>query len=347
MNFNVITIKDIARELGLSISTVSKALSDSHEISEKTKKIVREYADTNNYRPNPIAKSLKQGHSKSIGIVISTIDNDFFSQAINGIESVAYNKGYNIIITQTHESYDLEVRNVKHLTFRSIDGLLISLSAETHDIEHLQVLQKKGLPIVFFDRVGDDIETHKVIADNFKGAYDGTTHLINSGYKTIAHVTSSPGLSITAERLAGYKKALEDNGVAYNENYTKYCQHGGRDLNEIETALNALLTMDARPDAIFTASDRITTITLALLHQLNISIPEEIALLGFTNTKLAAVLNPSLSAIVQPGFEIGKTAMEMLISLIESKRPVTEFETTTLQTQLFIRASSTPLPVAG
>jgi len=340
MNFNVLTIKDIARELGLSISTVSKALSDSYEISEKTKKLVNEYAEKHNYSPNPIAKSLKQGHSRSIGIVVSTIDNSFFSQVISGIESVAYNKGYNIIITQTHESFDLEVRNVKHLTYRSVDGILISLSAETQDIEHLKALQRKGLPIVFFDRVSADMETHKVIADNFKGAYDGTTHLLRSGYKRVAHITSSPNLSISAERLAGYKKALQDNGVRYEEKYTKYCLHGGRDLDEIETAINGLLTMNDRPDAIFTASDRITTTTLGLLRQMNIKIPADIALLGFTNAHLAHILNPPLSALVQPGFDMGKTAMEMLISLIESKTPVVEYETKVLPTQLFVRESS-------
>lgn len=345
MNFDALTIKDIARELGLSISTVSKALSDSYEISEKTKKLVKDYALKNNYRPNPMAKSLKHGQSKSIGIVVSTIENNFFSQVINGIESVAYNKGYNIIITQTHESYDMEVRNVNHLTFRSIDGILISLSAETQDIEHLRALQAKGLPIVFFDRVSDDIETHKVIADNFKGAYEGTLHLLNSGYKKIAHITSSPNLSITIERLAGYKKALEENGITVNDDYIKYCLHGGRDLNEIETALNNLLTMDYPPDAIFTASDRITTTILTLLHHLKIKIPEEMALLGFTNNQLAEVLNPGLSSIIQPGAEMGKTAMELLIGLIESKRPVTDFETRVLPTQLFIRESSMPSPI--
>jgi LacI family transcriptional regulator len=347
MNFSVLTIKDIARELGLSISTVSKALSDSYEISEKTKKLVNDYAIQNNYCPNPIAKSLKQGHSKSIGIVVSTIDNSFFSQVMSGIESVAYTKGYNIIITQSHESYDLETRNVKHLTFRSIDGMLISLSSETSNTEYLEILQKKGLPIVFFDRVSDAIETHKVIADNFKGAYEGTAHLISSGHKRIAHITSSCNLSITSERLAGYKQALQDNGIEYNESYTKYCLHGGKDLDEIEEALNGLLLMDERPDAIFTASDRITTTILGLLHKLRVKIPDEIALLGFTNTKLAEVLNPALSAIVQPGFEIGKTAMEMLISLIENKRPVTEFETKVLPTELFIRESSLAMPITG
>jgi len=197
MNFGAVTIKDIAKELGISASAVSKALKDSHEISEKTKKLVLECAKKHNYQPNPMALSLKRGNSKSLGIVVSTIDNHFFSQVIDGIESVAHSKGYNVTITQTHESYDLELANVNHLTVRAIDGLLISLSSETKDIDHLIKLHDKGLPIVFFDRVSNAIDTHKVIADNFKGAYDATTHLVRSGYKKIAHITSSQHISIT------------------------------------------------------------------------------------------------------------------------------------------------------
>src|ERR1700754_2513750 len=159
MNFNAITIRDIAKELHLSVSTVSKALRDSYEISEKTKKLVLEYAQKNNYRPNPMAQSLKRGHSKSIGIVVSSIDNQFFSQVINGMESEAYSQGYNVIITQSHESYDLEVQNVGHLIHRAIDGLLISIATETHDVEHLKKLQAQGFPIVFFDRVSNQIDT--------------------------------------------------------------------------------------------------------------------------------------------------------------------------------------------
>lgn len=340
MNFEAITIRDIAKELGLSVSTVSKALRDSYEISDKTKKLVLNYAREHNYRPNPIAQSLKQGHSKSIGIVVSTIDNHFFSQVINGIESVAYSKGYNVIITQTHESYELEVQNVNHLTYRSIDGLLISLSTETHNIDHLQRLRNQGLPIVFFDRVSNEMDTHKVIADNFNGAYEATTHLLQSGFKRIAHITSSANTSITGERLAGYKKALTDHQLDINEDYIKYCPHGGKLTEEIENALNELLALDERPDAIFTASDRITTTALALLHKLHVKIPNDIALLGFTNTALADVLNPSLTAIYQPAFQIGETATEMLISMIESKRPIEKFETCVLPTQLFIRDSS-------
>ncbi|MEO7215411.1 LacI family DNA-binding transcriptional regulator [Mucilaginibacter sp.] len=340
MNFSSITIKDIATALNLSVSTVSKALRDSYEISENTKKLVKEYAQEHNYRPNPIAQSLKQGRSKSIGIVVSTIENQFFSQVINGIESVAYEAGFNVIITQTHESYELEIKNVGHLTHRSIDGLLISLSTETNDITHLKTLHKQGLPIVFFDRISDEIDTHKVIADNFKGGYDATRHLLDAGYKRIAHITSPPNISITKERFAGYSKALEEAGMAIDYEYIKYCPHGGRDIGEIENALNELLSLKDKPDAIFTTSDRITTTTLSLLNKLKIKIPQEIALIGYTNTTLADVLNPSLSSVYQPGFEMGQKATQKLLELILAKRPVYDFETLVLPTQLVTRDST-------
>ncbi|MBK0379660.1 LacI family DNA-binding transcriptional regulator [Mucilaginibacter segetis] len=342
MNFNTITIKDIATALNLSVSTVSKALRDSYEISEKTKKLVNDYAREHNYRPNPIAQSLKQGNSKSIGIVVSTIENQFFSQVINGIESVAYKAGFNVIITQTHESYDLEVKNVEHLTHRSIDGLLISLSTETHDLGHLKRLNELGLPIVFFDRITDEIETHKVISDNFKGGYDATRHLLDGGYRRIAHITSPPNISITRERFAGYKKAMEEAGITIPDEYIKHCPHGGRDVGEIEKALNELLLLKNKPDAILTTSDRITTTSLFLLNKLGIKIPQEMAIVGFTNTMLADVLSPSLSSVYQPGFEMGQKATELLLNLILSKRPVYEFETMVLPTQLVTRRSTSP-----
>ena len=340
MNFNAITIKDIARELNLSVSTVSKALRDSYEISEKTKKLVVEYAERNNYRPNPIAQSLKQGQSKSIGIVVPTIENQFFSQVINGIESVAYNSGFNVIISQTQELYDLEVQNVSHLARRSIDGLLISLSTETKNLEHLRKLHEQGLPIVFFDRVTDEIETHKVIANNFKGGYDATKHLLGSGYTKIAHITGPPNISTTKERLAGYNQALAEAAIQIPDEYIKHCLHGGRDTGEIENMLTELLSLEKKPDAIFTTTDRITTTTLFLLNKLKIKIPDDIALIGYTNTTFADVLNPPLSSVYQPGFEMGQKAMERLLNIILSKRPVTEFETLILPTQLFVRAST-------
>ncbi|NOW93425.1 LacI family transcriptional regulator [Mucilaginibacter sp. SG564] len=322
------------------MSTVSKALRDSYEISEKTKKLVMEFAQKHNYRPNPMAQSLKKGHSKSIGIVVSSIDNQFFSQVINGMESEAYSQGYNVIITQSHESYDLEVQNVGHLIHRAIDGLLISIATETADVEHLRRLQQQGLPIVFFDRVSTEIETHKVIVDNLGGAYQATTHLLDSGYKNIAHITSSVTSSVTKQRLEGYVNALVERGIEVKERYIKYCLHGGLNLDELEQAVDELLASEPRPDAILTASDRITTSTMTLLHRKNIRIPQDVALVGFSNTVLADVLNPSLTSVHQPAFEIGRKATEMLLSIINSKRPVTEFENVILPTELFIRSSS-------
>src|SRR6201996_6003242 len=178
--YEAITIKDIAKALGLSTSTVSRALRGSYEISPETKKLVLEYAEQVNYRPNPIALSLKERRSRAIGVVVSEIANNFFSQAINGIESIAYNRGYHVIITQSHESFEREKVNVQHLASRSVDGLLISLSSETKDLSHIKYLHEKGLPIVFFDRVAADIETHKVVANNYQGAFDATEHLIKS-----------------------------------------------------------------------------------------------------------------------------------------------------------------------
>src|SRR5687768_6491853 len=213
MKFEAVTIKDIARALGISTSTVSRALRDSYEISPETKQLVLDCAEKLNYRPNPIALSLKERKSRSIGVVVCEIANNFFSQAINGIESIAYNRGYHVIISQSHESYDREVVNVQHLASRSVDGLLVSLSCETTDLTHFTNLHEKGLPIVFFDRITNEIITHKVIADNYQSAYDTTVHLIRNGYSRIALIVSAPFLSITKERMEGYKTALLDNGL--------------------------------------------------------------------------------------------------------------------------------------
>jgi LacI family transcriptional regulator len=337
MKFDSVTIKDIAKELNLSTSTVSRALRGSHEISSETKKLVLEYAEKINYRPNPIALSLKERRSRAIGVVVSEIANNYFSQAINGIESIAYNRGYHVIFTQSHESKEREKVNIQHLVSRSVDGLLISLSNETTDISYLKELHEKGFPIVFFDRTSNEIETHKVSANNHLGALHATEHLIFQGFKKIAHITNSPHLSITKERLQGYKEALEKHGLPYNEAMIKYCTHGGMITEEIENAVTELFKSKNKPDAIFTASDRITTVCLAVLKT---KIKKEIGLIGFTNTNLGDLFVTPLSVVRQPAFDIGQNATELLIQLIESKRPVTEFESRVLETELIIRESS-------
>lgn len=340
MKFEAVTIKDIAKALGLSTSTVSRALRDSYEISPETKKLVLDYAQKINYHPNPIALSLKERRSRSIGVIVCEIANSFFSQVINGIESIAYNNGYNVIIAQSRESFERELINLQYLTSRSVDGLIISVSTETNDFTSFKQLHEKELPIVFFDRIVDDINTHKVIADNYKGAYAATVHLINNGYERIAILANAEVLSITKERLAGYKAALADNDIEANESYIKYCRHGGMIFSEVEEAVGSLLDMKERPDAIFASADKLTTGCLRILKSKKIDVPNDIALTGFSNTDLTELLQPSLTVIKQPAFEMGEVATKFLIQLIESKRPVTDFETKVLPTELFIREST-------
>jgi len=340
MKFEPVTIKDIGKALGLSTSTVSRALRGSYEISSDTKKQVLEYAEKVNYRPNPIALSLKERRSRSIGVVVCEIANNFFSQAINGIESIAYNRGYHVIISQSYESYEREVVNVQHLASRSVDGLLVSLSSETRDMSHLINLHEKGLPIVFFDRVSNEIITHKVIADNYKASYDATVHLIKNGYKKIAHITAAPLLSITKERLDGYKNALLENGLPFDDKYVKYCSHGGKVAAEIEDALTNLLQLKQKPDAFVTGHDSVTIALLTMLKKLDLKIPDDVAVVGFSNTNIPQLINPSLTTIRLPAFEMGQVATELIIQIIESKRPVTEFVTRVLTNEFTIRDSS-------
>ncbi|WP_443944939.1 LacI family DNA-binding transcriptional regulator [Pedobacter sp. AW1-32] len=332
MRFETSTIKDIAKALNLSTSTVSRALRDSYEISEETKKIVMAYANKVNYQANPIARSLKERRSYSIGIIVSEIANNFFSQVINGMEAVAYDKGYHVIISQSHESFKQEKINVQHLASRSIDGLLIALSSETQDIDYLRDLYAKGLPIVFFDRVPENFATHKVIANNFKGSFDATEHLILSGKRTLAHLTNSETLSNTKERLEGYKAALEKYHIAFRPELVKYCQHGGMHSEELQNAVKELLPF--KPDGIFISSDRLTTGCIMTLKNTNPEVAHRIAIAGFTNSNLIELFSPSLTSVRQPAFEMGQVATELLIKMIEAKQPIEEFETKILNTEL-------------
>ena len=340
MKFEAVTIKDIAKVLGLSTSTVSRALRDSYEISEETKQLVLNYAKEINYRPNPIALSLKEKRSRSIGVIVSEIANSFFSQAINGIESIANSKGYNVIITQSLENYEREVNNMQFLSSRSIDGCLISVSTETKDFSHISDLYNKGLPIVCFDRIIDGIDTYKVIADNFQGAYDATTHLIKNGFKRIAILSNSEYLSITKERLAGYKKALEDNKMKVDESLFQQCYHGGMIYEEVEQAMNNLMQLKHKPDAVFASADKLTTNFMRYCKSKKIHIPKDIAVIGFSNLDLTDLLSPSLSVVRQPAFEMGKVAADLLIKMIESKRPITDFSNIVLPAEIFERESS-------
>ena len=340
MTFKAITIKDIARALDMSTSTVSRALRGSHEISDATKKRVQDYAKGVNYRPNPIAQSLKERRSRSIGVIVSEIANTFFSQVINGIESIAYSRGYHVIISQSHELYEREVTNLHYLSSRSVDGLLLSLSSATTDVSHIKTLHDKGLPIVFYDRAAEEIETHKVIIDNFQGGYAATKHLIKSGFRRIAHISFSEQLTLTRQRWKGYEFALAEHGIPYQPEYVKNCRHEQAVWLEVEESIRQLLALPLPPEAIFAASDRLTMGALMALKKAGICIPRDMALTGFSNSEIVDLLQPPLTAVHQPAFEMGQLATELLIGLIESKRPVTRFETKVLKPELTVREST-------
>lgn len=243
MKFETVTIKDIAKALGISTSTVSRALRGSHEINEETKQMVQAYADRMQYQPNPIARSLKESSSKAIGVIVPEIDNTFFAQALTGIDAFAHQRGYHVVIFQSFESYDREIRNAQQLVSRRVDGLLVSLSSQTNDLSHFRMLQERGLPIVFFDRVPESLEAHTVTANNFQGTYEAVRHLLAQGRRRIAHITSKPWLSTTKERLAGHQAALREQGLPFDESYAKYCANGGMVAAEVEEAVKELLAL--------------------------------------------------------------------------------------------------------
>ncbi|RKD20101.1 LacI family transcriptional regulator [Pelobium manganitolerans] len=328
--FKPVTIKDIAKALNLSTSTVSRALRGGYEISEETKQLVLNYAEKINFKRNPIALSLKERRSYSIGIVVCEVANVFFSQAIDGIESVAYKRGYHVIISQSHDRYEREVTNIEHLANRSVDGIIISLAAETKNYEHIERLNAQGLPIVFFDRILESMETHKVTSDNRQGAFEATEYLIKRGCKRIAHVANAEQLSITAQRKIGYEDALKKYGIPVNPDLITYCEHGGREQDEVEQAVATLLAMPEKPDAFFVASDRLSMGCLSALKKYG---AENILVSGFSNSDVVELFEPSISCVRQPAFEMGRIATEMLISLIEAKYPVDEYETRILNTE--------------
>ena len=338
---NNITLIDIARALNLSVSTVSRALTDSYQIGDETKRRVLAYAKEHHYIPNRMARSLREGKSRSIGVVVCSIDNNFAAQMLDGIDQYCSEHGYQLIIMQSKELFMQEKACVNLLYAGGIDGLLISPTYQTTDFEYLINLQRSGLPIVLFDRLSNQIETHKVAADNFRGAYTATKHLIKNGFTKIAHINSNSTLSIATERFEGYKQALADFNLPLNQDLIRFCDTTTLSslTKNLEIALTELMSLNQKPEAIFTATDQLSTKCLAILNKLGYQIPNNIALIGFSNTDLADVLNPPLSTIHQPAFEIGNLAAKQLLSLIGSKIDKT-YETILLETEIQVRSSS-------
>lgn len=344
MKFEPVTIKQMARDLNLGISTVSRALHDSHEISEATKKRVVEYARKMNYIPNPIALSLRAKRNRSIGIVISQFNNPFCSQVVNGMESAFYKAGYQVSIVQTSESTDKEMKAIQYLSSR-VDGLLVSISSETKSTEHLKDLYEKGMPIVFYDRICRDIPTHMTLSDNYRGAYEATRHLIGQGCRKIAFVGGAATQPIVQERRAGYLSALEDEGITVEEKWIHFLPKGGVHYVETEVAMERLfrLPKDKRPDGLLTAWDKVTADAYKYLRRHDIRMPEDLALIGFSNFPLTDFVSPSLSVVQQQSEKLGEVAAGQLLALLQSKRKPLKYQTEVLMPEIIIRESSLKL----
>jgi LacI family transcriptional regulator len=341
MKYNQVTIKDIARELGISPSTVSRALKDHPDISPETKKAVNELAEKLNYQPNIVALSLRQSKTNTLGVIIPEIVHFFFSTVISGIEDVAYRAGYNVILTQSNESTQREMTDMKALFNSRVDGMLLSLSRETTTFDHLDSMMAKGVPMVFFDRVYDHPNTSKVIVDDLSGAKEATLHLIEQGCKRIAHIEGSPNLEITKQRLEGYLEALKEKNIPVDKSLIIPCPEASIEAGKKST--EALLNMSPLPDGIFATNDPVAMGAMQAIREKGLKIPQDIAVVGFSNWLFSSMMDPPLSSVDQPGFEMGQEATKLLIRQIEvkSKEDIDpKPETKILKTKLVVRASS-------
>jgi len=336
-----VTIKDIAKELNLSISTVSRALRDSWEISEPTKQRVIELAKRLEYNPNPAALHLLSSHSREIGVIVPEIANPFFAVVIAGIEDIAFAQGYQVVIYQSHDSYEREVLNVKHILQQRKDGLLVSIATGTKDVAHFQAMRDRGFPIVFFDRVCEDIDTPSVSVDDFEGAYMATEHLIDQGCQQIALLSGPEHLLTSRRRIDGYRAALQRHHRPIVDEWIIPLPFSPE---ESLAVTRELLSRPHRPDGIFAASDAIALGSHAAINELGLSMPQEIALIGFADLPIASLLNPPLSSVAEPTFEMGQTAANLLINMIKNPGGQMPSVGNVLKTKLMVRRSSQRRP---
>ncbi|MBU0558827.1 MAG: LacI family transcriptional regulator [Bacteroidetes bacterium] len=330
------TIKDIAKKLNISPSTVSRALNDHPDISAETKRLVEMTSKELNYFPNTIAQSLKTKRSTTIGVIVPEIKHDFFSSAISGIEKVAYQSGYTIMVCQSNESYEREVINTKALASQRIAGLVISISQNTVNGNHFKALQKRGMPIVFFDRVCDDVDASKVVINDEESAYKAVNHLIERGYTKIAHITGPLNLKICKDREEGYKKALREHSLFEDKDFI--ISSGLHEENGYQS-MEALFNLGKIPDAIFAVNDPVAIGAFKKIKEYGLKIPDDIAIVGFSNNPITSLVEPPITTVNQPSFGMGQRAAELLIKQIESDaefKPVTEV----LKTTLIVRGSS-------
>jgi DNA-binding LacI/PurR family transcriptional regulator len=331
-----ITIKDIARQLNISPSTVSRALKNHPDISAETKKAVNELAGRLKYQPNAVALSLKQNRSYTIGVVIPEIVHYFFSSVISGIEDVAYDAGFTVIICQSNELFDREYSNTKALLAHRVDGILVSISKETSTFQHLYDIKDRNIPIVFFDRIVPGFFADQVIIDDMEASYHATKHLISGGRKRIAHFAGPQNLLIGQQRKQGYIKALREGGLPIEDELMQEADT----FEKARIYAISLLESGNPPDGIFAVNDLTAIGAMQTFQKAGVKIPEQIAVVGFSDGRFSGITDPSLTSVDQHGYEMGTMATELLLKRILSETQDYPFETKILRADLIIRESS-------
>jgi LacI family transcriptional regulator len=332
-----ITIYDIARDLGLSPATVSRALKDHPAIAAKTRKRITDKAKELGYRSNNFASNLRRQKSNTIGIIVHELNSNFITSVLAGIEQVTAEAGYDIIIGHSSETYKKEAANADNLFHKRVDGLIVSLAFDTKDLHHFDPFVKKGIPIVFFDRVEEYDYGTRIVIDNLKAGYEATAHLVEQGCSIIAHITANLTRNVYADRLKGYKKALEQNGIPYDPKLVLV-----NDLGEqasIEAA-QQVLRMSPRPDGIFITNDFCAAVFSNALKEAGLRIPDDIAVVGFNNDAISKIIAPQLTTINYPGAEMGARAARSLIDQLTGLSAPGSPSRIVIPSELIIRASS-------
>jgi len=335
-----ITLKSIAKEFKVSISTVSKALKDSHEIGVNLKKKIQDFAADHHYRPNSLAVKLQNQQTKTIGVIVPNIVHHFFSTVIQGIEETTNERGYNVMICLSNESYKKEVLNIEMFTNGSVDGLIVSIAKETQknkEYSHFYDLEKEDFPLVMFDRIHDKINCDKVIIDDVSGAMNATNHLIEIGCKNIALITTPRHISVGTLRRKGYVNAIQNHGQEVDLNL----------IIEIDERENIKAQIEAffdeeTPDGIFAVNEVYAVSAMNVARERGLKIPEDISIIGFTDGPISKLALPPLTTVVQHGYTMGKKTAELLINRIESKEKFTP-QKVVLSTNLKIRKSTKSL----
>lgn len=333
-------MQDIANELGISKSTVSRALKNHPDISQDTKDAVHKLAKEKDYQPNSLALSLRHNKSFVLGIIVPEIVHDFFANVISGVQKVAYNEGYNVMICISNESTEQEIVDTKAMFSSRVDGLLISRTKESNDLSHLKSIVNKGVPLVMFDRVSEELEVSKVITDDYQGAYMATEHLIKQGCKDIIHLSGPDNLAIGRDRKRGYLAALKDYKIAIDENKIVPCPNG--DLDEGRNTMLEIINNKVTFDGVFANNDVTAIGAMNAAKSKGYSIPKDVSVIGFGDWRLSQLLDPPLSSIEQSGIDIGITAAKLLLEQIRAEEKDEKFtpRTEIIESNLVKRASS-------